>query len=173
LAKAISGIALLPGITEKDLDVRFGGVLLRFDNPLQEPQPALERFFFVISLCGPIDQCLKPGPAQLLVYVKTIDVRTKIVFGNSMRCALYARVSTTDQTCQMQLRELSAATASASSRPADPSTPTRRIQRATRYRAFGPAQVAGKAVERPKRVFRSVVLESGSITALWRVFIKR
>jgi len=31
---------------------------------------------------------------------------TTIVYDNNMRCALYARVSTTDQNCEMQLREL-------------------------------------------------------------------
>ena len=28
------------------------------------------------------------------------------MYDNNMRCALYARVSTTDQNCEMQLREL-------------------------------------------------------------------
>ena len=31
---------------------------------------------------------------------------TEIVYDKNMRCALYARVSTTDQNCEMQLREL-------------------------------------------------------------------
>jgi DNA invertase Pin-like site-specific DNA recombinase len=31
---------------------------------------------------------------------------TKIVYDNNMRCVIYARVSTTDQNCEMQLREL-------------------------------------------------------------------
>src|SRR5947209_1801826 len=35
-----------------------------------------------------------------------IDNCTIIVYDNYMRCALYARVSTTDQNCEMQLREL-------------------------------------------------------------------
>lgn len=35
-----------------------------------------------------------------------IDNGTEIVYDNSMHCALYARVSTTDQHCDLQLREL-------------------------------------------------------------------
>ena len=32
--------------------------------------------------------------------------RTKIMYDNSMNCALYARVSTADQNCQLQISEL-------------------------------------------------------------------
>ena len=35
-----------------------------------------------------------------------IDKCTEIMYDNHMRCAIYARVSTTDQNCEMQLREL-------------------------------------------------------------------
>src|ERR1017187_7350727 len=35
-----------------------------------------------------------------------VDKCTKIAYDNNMRCAIYARVSTTDQNCEMQLREL-------------------------------------------------------------------
>src|ERR1035438_9748790 len=35
-----------------------------------------------------------------------VDNRTTTMYDNNMRCALYARVSTTDQTCEMQVREL-------------------------------------------------------------------
>ena len=38
--------------------------------------------------------------------VARIDKCTKILYDNNMRCAIYARVSTTDQNCEMQLREL-------------------------------------------------------------------
>ena len=38
--------------------------------------------------------------------IRDLDNRTKIMYDNYMRCALYARVSTTDQNCEMQLREL-------------------------------------------------------------------
>jgi DNA invertase Pin-like site-specific DNA recombinase len=35
-----------------------------------------------------------------------VDICTEILYDTDMRCALYARVSTTDQNCEMQLREL-------------------------------------------------------------------
>src|SRR5271169_497493 len=38
--------------------------------------------------------------------VERIDRCTKIMYDKYMRCALYCRVSTTDQNCEMQLREL-------------------------------------------------------------------
>ena len=47
--------------------------------------------------------CVLPVPSGL---VPDLDKCTGIVYDNYMRCALYARVSTTDQNCEMQLREL-------------------------------------------------------------------
>jgi DNA invertase Pin-like site-specific DNA recombinase len=38
--------------------------------------------------------------------VAAVDNRTEMVYDNKMRCAIYARVSTTDQNCEMQMREL-------------------------------------------------------------------
>src|ERR1039458_8896292 len=43
---------------------------------------------------------------EFRLFNPVIDNRTEIVYDNNMRCALYARVSTTDQNCEMQLREL-------------------------------------------------------------------
>ena len=39
-------------------------------------------------------------------FSRSVDKCTKLVYDNNMRCAIYARCSTSDQTCEMQLHEL-------------------------------------------------------------------
>ena len=41
-----------------------------------------------------------------MIPVILVDKRTKTLYDNGVKTAIYARVSTTDQTCEMQLREL-------------------------------------------------------------------
>src|SRR5271157_4025862 len=54
--------------------------------------------FFVVSMIAVL-----AGGFRLF---GSIDKCTESMYDNIMRCALYARVSTSDQNCEMQLREL-------------------------------------------------------------------
>jgi putative DNA-invertase from lambdoid prophage Rac len=54
----------------------------------------------------PVFTVVKHGRPRFWWRVADVDNCTKTVYDNNMRCAFYARVSTTDQNCEMQLREL-------------------------------------------------------------------